>query len=117
LLRALIGANQAGFTRSKAEKKLRALLRAAGLPAPRTNVALLGHMVDCLWPAQRLVAEFDGYPFHGHRPAFEADRRRDATLVANGYRVMRITWLQLTQEPYAVVAKLASALASGEPRY
>jgi very-short-patch-repair endonuclease len=114
-LRALIAANQTGFTKSKAEKKLRALLRAAGLPEPRTNVTLLGHMVDCLWPEQRLVVEFDGHGFHGHRRAFETDRRRDATLVANGYRVMRITWLQLTQEPYAVLANVASALARPNP--
>jgi very-short-patch-repair endonuclease len=72
-------------------------------------------MVDCVWPTRRLVAEFDGYDFHGHRPAFETDRRRDATLVANGYRVMRITWLQLTREPYAVLANVASALASRDP--
>jgi very-short-patch-repair endonuclease len=114
-LRALIGANASGFTRSKAERKLRALLRAARLPEPQTNATVLGFMVDCVWPTRRLVAEFDGYDFHGHRPAFETDRRRDATLVANGYRVMRITWLQLTQEPYAVLANVASALASRDP--
>lgn len=111
-LRALIGANESGFTRSKAERKLRTLLRAARLPEPQVNPIVLGHMVDCLWPEQRLVVEFDGYGVHGHRRAFETDRRRDADLVAAGYRVMRITWLQLNLEPYAVLAKLASALAT-----
>jgi very-short-patch-repair endonuclease len=114
-LRALIEANESGFTRSKAEKKLRALLRAARLPEPRTNAMVLGHMVDCVWPDHRLVVEFDGYGFHGHRRAFETDRRRDARLVAGGYRVIRVTWLQLTLEPYAVLAAVAAALASREP--
>ena len=71
-----------------------------------------GHEVDLLWQAERLVVEVDGFAFHGHRVAFEADRRRDATLVAAGYRVIRVTWRQLTEEPLAVVATLSAALAT-----
>jgi very-short-patch-repair endonuclease len=111
VLRELIGANASGFTRSKAERKLRTLLRAAHLPEPRFNATVLGLMVDCVWPEHRLIVEFDGYDFHGHRRAFETDRARDARLLAAGYRVLRVTWLQLTREPYAVIATVASALA------
>jgi very-short-patch-repair endonuclease len=57
------------------------------------------------------VVEVDGYGTHGGRVAFERDRRRDQVLVAAGYRVIRITWRQLTQEPYGVIARLAQALA------
>jgi very-short-patch-repair endonuclease len=114
-LRALIEANASGFTRSKAERKLRQLLRAGRLPEPLANATVLGYMVDFVWPAHRLVLEFDGYGFHGHRRAFETDRRRDAALVAGGYRVIRVTWLQLTLESYAVLAAVASALASRDP--
>ncbi len=112
ILRNLVRANESGFTRSDAERKLRALLRAARLPEPCTNATLHGLMVDCLWPEHRLIVEFDSFGFHGHRRAFETDRRRDAILVAHGYRVIRITWLQLTREPYAVLANVASALAA-----
>ncbi len=63
-----------------------------------------------MWAAQRLVVEVDGFRFHGHRAAFERDRRRDATLVAAGYRVIRVTWRQITEEPLAVVASLGQAL-------
>lgn len=115
LLRELIAANASGFTRSKAERKLRAILRAARLPEPQTNATVLGYLVDCVWPEHRLVVEFDSYGFHGHRRAFETDRRRDATLTAAGYVVIRITWLQLTREPYAVLATLAAALARRDP--
>lgn len=114
-LRALIGANKSGFTKSKAERKLRALLRAARLPEPDVNAMVLGYMVDCVWPEHRLVVEFDGEGFHGHRRAFETDRRRDAALVAAGYAVIRITWLRLTTTPYAVLAEVAAALARRDP--
>lgn len=111
-LRALVEAHASGFTRSKGEREFRALVRAARLPEPGVNAPLLGYVVDFLWPEHNLVVEFDSYGFHGHRGAFESDRRRDATLVAAGYRVIRVTWLQVRREPLAVVANVARALAT-----
>jgi very-short-patch-repair endonuclease len=35
--------------------------------------------------------EVDGYGVHGHRAAFERDRRRDQVLAAAGYTVLRVT--------------------------
>ena len=61
-------------------------------------------------PDQRLIAEVDGYRFHGGRAAFERDRRRDAELLATGHRVLRVTWRALTDAREAVVANLAQAL-------
>jgi very-short-patch-repair endonuclease len=101
------------MTRSEAERRLLELVRSAGLPAPLVNQRLHGHEVDFHWPGPRLVVEVDGYAFHSSRSSFERDRRRDAELIARGYRVIRVTWRQLTHEPETVVALLASALASG----
>lgn len=100
------------FTRSKAERRLLKLIRSARLPAPRCNVPAAGHEVDFLWPEQKLVVEIDGYAFHRSRTAFEADRKRDADLQLAGYRVLRITWRRLDDEPEAVVAQIACALVS-----
>ena len=97
-------------TRSGMERTLIHLVRAAGLPEPVANLTVCGHMVDLIWPAQKLVVEFDGWETHGTRAAFETDRRRDQRLVAAGYRVIRITYRQLTDEPYAVIARLTAAL-------
>ena len=88
------------------------LIRAARLPMPESNVQLHGHEVDLLWREQRLVVEIDGYAFHSSRSSFERDRRKDRELAAKGYRVIRVTWRQLTDEPTAVVATLAAALAA-----
>jgi very-short-patch-repair endonuclease len=102
------------MTRSEAERRLLALIRRAGLPLPETNVRVLGHEVDVLWRRQRLVVEIDGFGVHGTRAAFERDRARDARMMAAGYRVLRVTWRQLEDEPEKVVALLAGVLA--QPR-
>lgn len=57
------------------------------------------------------MVEVDGYGTHGHRAAFEADRWRDQHLAAEGYVVLRVTERQLRDEPLALVARLAQALA------
>jgi very-short-patch-repair endonuclease len=101
----------APFTRSEAERRLLQLVRAAGLPPPLTNVRIGRFEVDAVWEAPRLIVEVDGYAFHASRGAFERDRARDSELQALGYRVIRITWRQLTRTPHAVVARLAAALA------
>ncbi|MGH2914135.1 MAG: endonuclease domain-containing protein, partial [Solirubrobacteraceae bacterium] len=103
-------------TRSEAERRLRALIDAAGLPRPLFNARLHGFEVDALWPSLRVVVEVDGFAFHAHRGAFERDRRRDQRLVAAGYTVIRITWRQLAHEPLGVVARLAQALALAQAR-
>ena len=105
--------DEPSFTRSEAERRLLDVVRAAGLARPQTNVRVAGLEVDALWRAQRLVVEVDGYAFHGTRAAFERDRRRDAQLLVAGYRVIRITWRQLTREPRRVARLIAIALRIG----
>lgn len=104
------------ITRSEAERLLKQLVEAGQLPLPRFNVWIHGKLVDALWPAERLIVETDGYRFHGHRAAFENDRLRDQQLAAEGYVVVRVTWRQLTEEPMAVLARLARALATIQSR-
>lgn len=100
------------FTRSQAERDLLALLRAARLPAPRLNVRVAGFEVDVLWPAQRVVLEFDSYAFHATRAAFERDRGRDAALLRAGFVVTRTTWRELQHDSHALVARVAELLAT-----
>lgn len=101
-----------GITRSEAEDRFLALVRAAQLPQPEVNVRLHGWEVDCLWRAAGLVVEIDGYRYHATRATFERDRRKDADLREHGLTVLRITWRQLEDEPLAVVARLSRWLAA-----
>ncbi len=108
VIRALL--EDPGMTRSEKERALLKLLRQAQLPKPLTNVRLHGYLVDAYWPDHGLVLEFDGWQAHGHRSAFEKDRKRDQVLLANGLRVIRVTDRQLKYEPVAVAARIAMAL-------
>jgi very-short-patch-repair endonuclease/predicted transcriptional regulator of viral defense system len=98
--------HEPSLTRSEAEIAFLELVRDAGLPAPETNVNVLGHEVDFLWRAQKLIVEVDGFAYHSSRQAFERDRRRDARLQAAGFRVVRFTYLQVVNEPHTITACL-----------
>jgi very-short-patch-repair endonuclease len=99
------------LTRSEAEARLLDLIRRAQLPHPAVNARIGRHEVDFLWRAQRLVVEVDGFQFHSSRVAFERDRLRDADLQGRGFRVIRVTWRQIVDEPEAMLVRIARALA------
>jgi hypothetical protein len=86
------------LTRSELEERFPALVARSGLPRPMVNAWVVGYEVDFLWPAPRLVAETDGAAAHLTPTAFERDRRRDAALQLAGFRVVRFTWRQVTNE-------------------
>jgi very-short-patch-repair endonuclease len=109
VIRALL--DNPAMTRSERERALLRLLSSAQLPKPLTNVRLHGYLVDAYWPEHGLVLEFDGWQAHGHRSAFETDRKRDQVMAAHGLRVIRVTDRQLKYELVAVVARIAMSLS------
>ena len=113
-IRALLDGD-AYVTRSEFEERLLAVLDAGGLQQPLANVTIhLGDRfieVDFAWPEHGVIVELDGHATHGTRASFEDDRARDRALVAAGWRVIRITWRQLRDEPAAVAGDVRAALA------
>jgi very-short-patch-repair endonuclease len=105
---------ETGYTRSKAERRLKAIVKAAGIEWPVFNIPLEGIHPDAYWPRLKVVVEVDGYGAHGHWAAFQRDRARDNRLVAAGYVVLRFTWHQLTREPVRVVAEIVRTLVRRE---
>jgi hypothetical protein len=97
------------FTRSELERRFVDLCRAAGLPAPSTNIWIVTGEVDAAWPDRRLVVELDGR-HHRTAAAFERDRERDAELQLAGYRVLRVTARRLERDPEGVVATVTALL-------
>jgi len=108
-LLAELGAPDEG--RSSLEIRFAKFLRRHRLPAPIQNVHVLGHEVDALWPAAKLVVELDSWEHHGHRAAFERDRARDPKLLLAGYRTIRVTHRRLDREPTELAAEIRQLLA------
>jgi hypothetical protein len=106
----------AGITHSDLEDLFADFLDHWGLPRPRTNVWLhvAGGWIeaDCVWQEHRLIVELDSHTYHATRSAFENDRARDRALIAAGWRVMRITWRHLQDEPEALTRDLRASLAA-----
>ncbi len=108
------------FTRdgavSPGERLAHDLLRSAGLTGWRAGVEIrdgrdVVAVVDILFSRQRLVVEIDGWQAHRGREAFHRDRERQNRLIALGFRVVRLTWRDLTERPERTVALLRGLLS------
>jgi very-short-patch-repair endonuclease len=103
-----------GRRRTALEERFAPFLRLHTLPIPRFNDwIVLGDkrfQVDCHWPELRQIVELDGWQGHRTKTAFREDRARDRRLMAAGYRVTRLTWNQLDDEPEAIASDLRSLL-------
>ena len=96
--------------RSFAERRLRDLLKLAGIPPDEMNVDLHGYVPDMVWREAKLIVEIDGYVHHRARGRFEGDRTRDTTLATHGWLTLRFTARRIRDEPYAVIAEIALML-------
>jgi hypothetical protein len=101
-------------TRGELEERFLALCDAHGFERPRVNSDATGREVDFLFPAAGLIVETDSYRHHRTRAAFERDRVRDAIHAAAGYRTLRFTYRQVTDDPDIVAAALRTALGVRE---
>jgi very-short-patch-repair endonuclease len=99
------------FTRSEFEEAFLALVRAAGLPAPRMNAFAEGFEVDAYWPDHKLAVELDSRRYHFTRKRFETDRERDIVLLRAGVRTARVTDTRLSRAPQGVAGDLRALLA------
>jgi very-short-patch-repair endonuclease len=100
---------------SGTETLCRVRLEALGLPLlAQVHIENVGH-VDLL-VGRRLVIECDSRAWHGDPSAIERDRARDLELTRLGYRVIRVSWLQVTHGWREVEAAVLAAVARGEHR-
>jgi hypothetical protein len=97
-------------TKSVSEVDFLALWRDFDPSTPMVNVLVEGHLVDFLWPAQKVVVETDSWSHHGDPLAFERDRQRDVDLAAAGYDVHRTTYKMLERDPDPFLTNVRRAL-------
>jgi very-short-patch-repair endonuclease len=100
------------LTKSDLEERFFNLCRQAGLPKPVTNDHVEALEADFVFKAHRVLVETDSWQHHKSRASFEADRRRDAIHAAAGWRTLRFTHRQITNEPATVQRALRTALQS-----
>lgn len=114
-LEALLDPDRArGVTRSHAEDRLLALLRAAKIPDPERNVPVGPFSVDFLWPKAGLAIEVDSYTWHAGPGVFKRDRRKDAYLADAGLSLLRVTW-QMMDDPLPLIARIARIHGQSAP--
>jgi uncharacterized protein DUF559 len=91
-----------------------ALLRRHGFPRPQANSGLPGLPawveVDFHFPGRHVVVEVDGDRFRGTRWRRRPDARKQALLEAAGYRVLRLTWEQVTADQAQSARRIRLAL-------
>jgi very-short-patch-repair endonuclease len=87
------------------ESLVRFRLRLQGICVRSQLVVVEGFRVDFVLD-RNIVIEVDGSRFHSGPAAFEADRVRDATLNALGYRVLRFSYRQVVDDWPSVLATI-----------
>jgi very-short-patch-repair endonuclease len=103
--------------RSVFETRLLRLMRRANLPQPIRQHAVrdgggVVAVVDFAYPEARLAIEADGYGWHSTGSRWHHDRLRSNALMLLGWRIVHVTWRDMTGRPDHVIASIRAALAS-----
>ena len=103
LLRALGRYSGLPIERARSGAEVRALqvIASAGYPAPELNVRIAGEEADLSWPAQRLIIEVDGAPFHLD---VGEDARKQAEWEDAGWVVRRVSSDDVYDHPKRLLA-------------
>jgi very-short-patch-repair endonuclease len=102
-------------TGSRLEVRVARALRRSGLPAPvrQHTVATADggrHRLDFAWPDRRVGLECDGFAWHGDHLRWKRDRRRTASIEALGWRLVFVTWDDVTRRVEEMLHRVDLAL-------
>lgn len=96
--------------RSAAERLLIQLLKSAGITGWKANYPVAGYKVDVGFRICKVALEADGLAFHSDSDDFHNDRVRQNAITLAGWKVLRFTWLDLTEYPDRVIAEVKHAI-------
>lgn len=121
VIRALLAERDAAgpVAESVLETRLFRALARAGLPAPARQFRVRDGgrtiaVVDVAFPEARLAVEADGYRWHAGKRRWERDLARRNELASLGWRVVHVTWTDLTARREQLLGRLRAMLATGE---
>ena len=110
-LRRVVSAAESRPKESRLEVKLARLLRSSALPPSVPQFELLRYRLDRAWPDRKLAVEADGFQHHGRHLVWKRDRRRVAAIEAAGWRILHVTWDDVTQRPAETLDRIGQALS------
>ena len=103
-------------TESRLEVRFARLLRPTTIELPQHQLTVRlpngrRARLDFADAAIKVAVECEGYDFHGSRAQWKHDRRRLAMLEGMGWRVVTVTWDDVTLMPELTLQRVAEALA------
>ncbi len=101
---------QARPKESRLEVKTARLIRSSRLPKPVTQLEVGEYRVDFAWQPMWVICECDGFEWQGNRLQWKRDRRRVAAIEAKGWRIVHVTWDDVTKHPAKTLDRLSLAL-------
>jgi very-short-patch-repair endonuclease len=102
-------------TQSMLEDLLFRVVRRGGLPAPVRQYEVAGVLLDGAYPDVRLGLEADSRIWHGGRLNVQRNTDKANILSADGWRVLRFTWFDLTRRVRYALASVGTQLALACP--
>jgi very-short-patch-repair endonuclease len=111
-MRRVLAAAETRPLESRLEVKLARLLRSSALAPSVAQFPVGPYRLDRAWPAFRVAVEADGFQHHGSRLQWKRDRRRLAVIEAAGWRIVHVTWDDVTREPARTLDRIRGALGT-----
>ena len=111
-IKQLLGHQQPGerSLQYRLEVKMARLLRASALPVFERQFPLGTFRLDFARPELRLGVECEGFEYHGSRLQWKQDKKRTAWIEAQGWRLLFVSWDDVTLEPQQTLDRVALAL-------
>ena len=99
---------------SELESRLLEIIDRSGLPRPTAQfqpnwLRPSNGRVDFAYQEHKLIIECDGRRWHSKLHSFEVDRLRDNAAQLAGWRILRFTWTEVTENPDRVVRTIDRA--------
>jgi very-short-patch-repair endonuclease len=98
-LRRILEAQTFSRSQTALERRFLPIARAAGLPAPGSQIRLGRYRVDFHWPELGLVVEADSLTYHRTVAQQTTDMERDQAHARAGLRTLRFNHRQVFQRP------------------
>lgn len=120
-LRSIVAALGDRRPESVLELRLIRVLRRSGLPEPISQFSIrrgqkVVARVDLAYPEIRLAIEADSYRYHGGSADWRRDLARRNELTGLGWRVIHVTWDDVTRRPATVIRQVRIAIRQATRR-